>query len=498
MKRFQADIVVLSAGTAGLPAAVTAAEGGANVIVLEKTGRTGGTANRGNDIFGVESRFQQDYPPLMTREEAFLTHMEWTHWRVDASLVTAFINKSGSTIDWLEDMGVEFNPPRAGFDGKRAGGTLCIKGVPPGPRQIGQAAAMAKVLTRRGKELGVRFFLKTPARKIIKRKGRITGVLAENEAGEQIRIDAKAVIIATGGFAGNKEWVKKYAGYDDGINYVALQKVGVKGDGIRMAWEVGAAPSPMMIGLTHNLPPPCNGGGGTSMEFSAFVEPENIMVNLCGERFLNDDLWGSHGMAGAHGTVASNIALQKDKVAFMIFDGSLKKFHATKPSPFPPGENRQYQTFKHEDLDDNIRELLARGYNHIFVADSMEDLCAQTGIDHAGLKKTLDEYNGFCERGKDERFYKNPKYLKPITGPRFYAGKFIAGAYGTSGGIRTNSSMEVLNEDHDIIPGLYAAGNDANNMYDHSYTPLSGNYIGFAVTSGRMAAESALKYINNI
>ncbi len=495
MKRLATDIVVLSAGTAGLPAAVTAAEGGAKVIVLEKTGRTGGTANRGNDIFGVESRFQQAYPPVMTRKEAFETHMEWTHWRVDAQLVAAFINKSGSTIDWLEGLGVKFSPPREGPGGMRAGGTLRVIGEPPGPRQIGQAAAMAKILTRRAKDLGVQFLLKTPAQRILKRGGRIVGVVAKNEAGEEIRVDAKAVIIATGGFAGNKEWVKKYTGYDEGQNLVALQKVGITGDGIRMAWEVGAAASPMMIGLTHNLPPPCHGGGGTSMEFSAFAQAENIMVNYLGERFLNDDLRGSQGAAGAHGTVASAIALQKGKAAFMIFDGALKKYYETKPSPFPLGDMKQYQTFKHDDLDDNIREVLARGYKYIFVADSLEDLCAQTGINYEGLKKTLAEYNRACELGKDERFFKNPEYLKPITGPRYYAGKFIAGAYGTSGGIRTNYKMEVLTEDSEVISGLYAAGNDANNMYDHSYSPLSGNHIGFAVNSGRMAAEHALEYI---
>jgi fumarate reductase flavoprotein subunit len=98
----------------------------------------------------------------------------------------------------------------------------------------------------------------------------------------------------------------------------------------------------------------------------------------------------------------------------------------------------------------------------------------------------------------DERFHKNPEYLKPITGPKFYAGKFIAGAYGTSGGIRTNYKMEVLTEDSEVIPGLYAAGNDANNIYDHSYTPLAGNHIGFAVNSGRIAADSALEYIKTV
>lgn len=80
MKRIATDIVVLSAGTAGLQAAVTAAEEGARVIVLERAGRTGGTANLGNDIFGLGSRFQQAYPPVMTPEEAFKIQMDWTHW----------------------------------------------------------------------------------------------------------------------------------------------------------------------------------------------------------------------------------------------------------------------------------------------------------------------------------------------------------------------------------------------------------------------------------
>jgi len=103
-----------------------------------------------------------------------------------------------------------------------------------------------------------------------------------------------------------------------------------------------------------------------------------------------------------------------------------------------------------------------------------------------------------CAAGKDEVFYKSPEYLKPIKGPKFYAGKIMTGDYGTAGGIKTNYKMEVLTPEFEVIPGLYAAGNDANNLYDHSYTALAGNYIGFAVNSGRMAAESALEYINNM
>ena len=154
--------------------------------------------------------------------------------------------------------------------------------------------------------------------------------------------------------------------------------------------------------------------------------------------------------------------------------------------------------FKHEDLEENIREAISTGYKYLFVADSLEDLCNQTGIKLEGLKKTLANYNRFCKNGRDEQFNKAPQYLKAIKGPKFYAGKFIAGGYGTSGGIKTNQKMEVLDEEMEVIPGLYAAGNDANNMYDHSYTPLSGNHIGFAVNSGRIAAENAVEYARTL
>jgi fumarate reductase flavoprotein subunit len=518
MKKLTADIVVISAGTAGLPTAMTAAEGGAKVIVLEKTGRTGGSANRGNMLFAVESKIQTAQPDYMTKEQAFRIHMEWTHWRVDPRLVSAFINHSGSTIDWLQDEGVEFQtirmgpPPGSGaavagfgaggpLPGESASGnlsscTIGIKGPPPGgPRDIGAASAMAKILTRRAKEKGVQFLMKTPAKKILKKGKVVTGVIAQDENGEEIRIKAKAVIIATGGFAGNKEWMKQNLGFEDGKNYFALQKIGLTGDGIRMAWEAGAAHTPIMVGATHNLPPPC----GTSMAFSATMRPENLMVNIMGERFSSDDMRNTYGVAAIHGTAANVIAQQPGKTAFMIYDENLKKEYEEQAKKIPRRFPRQTTTaFQHDNLDDNIREAQAKGYKSLFMSDSLEELCKQTGINYGGLKKTLDEYNAMCNAGKDEVFFKSPEYLKPIKGPKFYAGQIMTGDYGTAGGIKTNYKMEVLTPEFEIIPGLYAAGNDANNLYDHSYTSLAGNYISFAVNSGRMAAESALAYIKAI
>jgi fumarate reductase flavoprotein subunit len=497
VKQLKSDIVVISAGTAGLPAAVTATEGDASVIVLEKSGRIGGATYRGNSLFACESRLHRANPPVKTREECFHSHMMWTHWRTDPRLVSTWINKSGSTIDWLEDMGVKFGIMGKGPFGEDST-CLMVKGAPSDARQIGQAYAMSEVLAQRAKDLGVQFLMKTTANNLIKKGKKITGVIANDQSGKEIKVSAGAVIIATGGFPNNKDWVKKYTGYEDGKDYVSLHKAGLTGDGIRMAWEAGAAATPMMIGLTHNLPPPLNGAGGATMEFAAFTKPTNIMVDTRGERFCNEDFITSHGGAAAHGTVASVIALQKGKAGFMIFDGNLKNYYAGVPNPMA-GMFAMYIRYKHENLDDNIRDVLATGYKYLFMADSLEELCAQTGIDPNGLKNTITEYNRACEKGRDDAFHKDPKYLMPIKGqPKWYAGKMIAGAYGTSGGIKINHKMEVLAPNFDAIPGLYAAGNDANNMYDHSYTPLNGSYISFAVNSGRIAAESALEYIKSL
>jgi len=518
MKQLKTDVVVISAGTAGLPAAITAAEGGAKVIILEKPGHTGGTANRGNMLFAVESKMQKAQPDYMTKEEAFKTHMEWTHWRVDPRLVSAFINKSGSTIDWLQEEGVEFQamrmgpPPGSGtavsgfgpsqtapvvsYSDKLASCTIGVKGVHTGgPRDIGSASAMAKALTSRAKELGIQFLMKTAANKIVKKGKVVTGVIAKNENGEEIRISAKAVIIATGGIGGSKELVKEYLGFEEGKNHFALQKIGLTGDGIRMAWEAGAAHTPIMVGATHNLPPPC----GTSFAFSFTMRPANLMVNILGERFSSDDMMNAYGVSAIHGTAANVLAQQPGKVAFMIYDENLKKYYEEQAKKMSMRFPRPASTsFQHEDLDDNIKEAQAMGYKALFMASSLKDLSKQTGINYEGLKKTLDEYNAMCAVGKDEVFYKSPEYLKPIKGPKFYAGKIMTGDYGTAGGIKTNYKMEVLTTEFEVIPGLYAAGNDANNLYDHSYTALAGNYIGFAVNSGRMAAESALDYINTM
>jgi fumarate reductase flavoprotein subunit len=157
---------------------------------------------------------------------------------------------------------------------------------------------------------------------------------------------------------------------------------------------------------------------------------------------------------------------------------------------FPPGT-------KLTELRREIESAISNGSQEVFVADSLEDLAQQIGIDVPVLAATVDEYNRFCAQGRDELFAKEGRYLRPLLGPRFYAVRGRAVFLGTMGGLRVDEKLEVLDKKDDPIPGLYAGGFDAGGMYGDSY-PIkssSGLASAFALNSGRIAGRNALEYL---
>jgi fumarate reductase flavoprotein subunit len=469
MKKNEADVVVISAGTAGLAASVAAAEGGANVIALEKAGHTGGMGARASQIFAVESRIQYIKQYKLSREEAFKIFMDFMQWGVNARLVKAYIDKSASTLDWLEKMGVEFS------DVGCHGPGMCytahnVKGHPrPG---YGLAAAAMEILTDKARELGVQIYLKTPVRKLLKTNGRITGVIAEDKEGNTIQLKAKAVIIATGGLTQEARGVSVPAG-----------------DGIRMAREVEATINEG--NRTTGGTPPGVMGGRTIM--LAFSQP-NLTVNLLGERFIDEEVMAINPFA------PNAIARQKDQCAFCIFDEDTKRYYTETGFDFlfPPGISESGEPITDaKDLDAELESVMKKGSDIIFVADSIEELAEKAGINRDGLIKTIAEYNQACESGRDKVLNTKPRYLRPAKRPKFYAYKKITHETGSIAGIKVNHRTEVLTNDFEIIPGLYAAGLDSIcNIYRDVYPNiLPGNYMGWALNSGRIAAENALEYI---
>ncbi|OGO41550.1 MAG: hypothetical protein A2137_08245 [Chloroflexi bacterium RBG_16_58_8] len=147
------------------------------------------------------------------------------------------------------------------------------------------------------------------------------------------------------------------------------------------------------------------------------------------------------------------------------------------------------------DFDKELEAALEKKNPDIFVAESIGDLARKMGIAPAVLKATLDEYNRCCETGHDPVFAKEPKYLRALKGPRFYAVKAYTTFLGSLGGIKINHRMEAVDASEETIPGLYAVGTDAGGLYGDSYCflPASGATLGFAVNSGRIAGRNAAK-----
>jgi len=258
---------------------------------------------------------------------------------------------------------------------------------------------------------------------------------------------------------------------------------GLEGDGIRMAWEVGAAQTEMNIELVYGMP------GELEPQVASVFRQPHLMVNLVGERFMNEEVLKNPAFGG------NAVSRQKNRCAYLIFDENIKKHMEEKGLDFV---NHVFPFTKIENLDVQIQNAVGQGIKDIFVANSLEELANKTGVDLNGLQKTVNEYNKSCEKGHDELFNKSQKYLRPVKEPKFYAGRHFPSGYGTLGGIRINHKTEVLTKDWMVISGLYAVGIDACSIYGDSYVfVLPGNSLGFAVNSGRIAGENASEYIKS-
>ena len=486
MEQLQSDVIVVAAGLSGLAASIAAAENGASVITFEKSSTTGGAANMGMGPLGVGSRIQKEHMIALTPGEAFRKHMYFTHYRVDARMVRDYYFKSGDTIDWLMDMGVEFvgvqrafsapEATRAYSDGEFTWHVVKPEdGGMPGPRC---ATAMTKKMTERAKDLGVDFRFETPVKKIIMEDGAAVGVIAVDKNGEEIEARAKSVIICTGGFGDNPEMIKEQTEFEYGNTIYNCAIPGMKGEGIKMAWEAGAGKEPCIMELMYQLPDNMN----HFILDGAFRQP-CLWVNRNGERFMPEDQIANTTFTG------NAIAAQPGKVAYSIFDSKLLKKYKKK-GPDIVSHVHPHDLFDH--FDEQWERDLADGYEPIVQADTIEELAEKAGIDVEGLVNQIEEYNEMCENGYDEIFEKDRAYMQPIEKAPFFLCRENVGAYGSLGGVKINHKTQVLTQDAKVIPGLYCAGTDACNIFGDSYPfILSGNTMGFCLNSGRIAGENA-------
>jgi fumarate reductase flavoprotein subunit len=351
----------------------------------------------------------------------------------------------------------------------------------------GRGGAMVKALVVRAKEKGVEIRLDSPVRRVIKDGNKVTGVVVEQH-GLPLEVAAKAVIIATGGYGGNKEWIKKYAGFEIGVDMFPRVDVGLMGDGLQMAWDVGAAREGMgLVEIEYWLP----GTGLLGTQLLILARQPCLWVNLQGERFGNEETMVANAPYGGNA-----LARQKMRHGYLIFDARTKQYMET--TGFDRGASNVGGVAgdKLANLDKQIKDAVEKGNRNVFIAQSLEELASKTGIKLGALRETISQYNGFAAEKRDNQFAKSPEYLRTIKEPPFYALAIYPTMLGTLGGIRINEKMEVLTEDYEVIPGLYAVGNNASGMYGDTYSfAIPGTSLGFAVNSGRIAGENAAVYV---
>lgn len=481
MKKLETDVVVIGTGPSGLAASVQAAMDGARVIALEKANLSGGAANMGMGPLGLGTKYQQRQMVEVTVEEAFKMFMEYTHWRVDANMVKKYFENSADTIQWLEDMGVEFAGAYPYFP--KAKPTWHIVAVNGGIGRNG-GAIMNKAMQEKGTELGVEYLYETPAKKILKDgDGKICGVLATDKDGEEIEISCRAVIVSTGGAGDNPQMIHDRTGYTFRENMFNFAIPGLKGDGINMAIEAGAATTDMNVEMMYILP---NSDMGPDCIPATFMQP-NLLVNQQGRRFINEEEMQNTTFTG------NAISIQPGCVGYSIIDSSIVKGYKKRGLDVA---NFVHHPDNIDDFEQAVDDIIADPNNDDVVkADTIEELAGLLGIDPEVLEDTIDDYNDMCD-SRDEQFFKPHRYMKPIRKAPFYAAKFRPGAYGTLGGIKINDNAEVLDDNWNVIPGLYACGTDACTIYGDSYMfLLPGNTMGFCLNTGRFAGEGAAAFV---
>ena len=487
MPDLEANMVVVGGGGAGMAGALAASETGMkNIIVLEKRSQVGGTSAMASGIFGAESPTQKRQAILAPKEELFRRMMYWSSLRANPRIVRAFIDKSDDTIAWLENMVVYFQClPHSPTDNPRTWH------VPKG-----QGAEILQAITRGCSGLGVEMITDTIARKLLKDdQGNINGVTAEQN-GRTINVKAPCVLISSGGFAGDKELMRRYC--PDYREEMGMLGAANTGEGIFMALEAGAAKDG--FGYLMAAGPIAGGGllrlGPDKIPVRiGFIssEPFSVWINQKGRRFIDETESFNHYRS------INALTRQPGTVSYALLDADMIQWiserglsHVAEGYGFGPDQRRP--------LPPGLVEgLQAEGEKgNLQVSSDWSDIARGIGVEPAVLKNTIEEYNSDCDGGYDQVFAKNRRYLWPLRQPPFYALTCRAGILNTMGGIKVNEHMEVLDNQENPIPGLFAAGVDTGGWTGDTYcADLPGTAFGYAVNSGRIAGENVARYLRS-
>ena len=441
------DIVVVGAGGAGLAAAVQAASMGANVIVLEKQGIIGGNTNYSTGgMNAAETSVQRNLGIKDLKKFHFDDTMQGGHFLNDSSLVATLVDKAAAAIDWLISLGADMYNV-----GKLAGSSRQRAHRPDGGAPIGPH--LMAVLSNAVQAENISIRTRNTVTELTEEAGKVTGVRVNTSKGSY-RIQAKAVIIATGGFGANLKMVAQYRPeYKD---FCTSNHHGATGDAF--AWV-----APFNVPLVHmdqiQIHP--TGEKGSHLLITEAVRGNGaIMVNRQGVRFANE-MWTRDKLSDA-------ILEQSGESAFLVFDQSVRESLAA------------------------IENYAQQGL--MTQAGSVSELAKALKLPEDAFVSTMDTYKKYQLDGEDLDFGRAAEeMLSPLDKAPYYAIEVEPVLHHTMGGIKINSNAEVVNSSGIAIEGLYAAGEVTGGV--HGGNRLGGNAIADIIVFGQIAGESAVHFI---
>lgn len=474
----QYDVVIVGAGASGFSAALEAADQGLKVLVLEKGRKTGGSGNYMDGAFAVNSTIQKEAGERLSKKAVLEEALSYTHYQADARIWKRYIDQSAANIDWLLSMGVKF------------------EGVLP----IGHGAHTMHLYTGQGYQVihgtlepralaaGAEVVTSVSAKQIqINGKGVVTGVKVEDfETKEVVTIQANAVILATGGYLNNDSLIHLNTNYSN--NLIPVNSGKNTGDGLQLAWEVGASHYRMGTAMLF-------GGQIKDDTKPAYLNWQNqlngaatqqglLLVNQTGQRFMNEaaplDNFAESGNALFTQSKVYSI-LDQATVDRLQNDSILRKMGTW-----------DYKENKLPQLQELIDSAIDEQRQFAHRAETIKALADLVGLPE--LETAVTRYNRAAALGKDDDFYKDAKYLLPVTQAPYYAFELGVAAYCTLGGLQVDLNNAVLNADGLPIKGVYAAGNDAAGCLtgDTYSVNFPGTASGYTFYSGRNAAQSVV------
>lgn len=455
---FDADVVVVGAGGAGLTAAIEAKSAGAeHVILLDKMDITGGNTRMSGGEYGAPGNWVQLAEGIEgdTAEAYFEDIYKGGYEQGDKELIHILADNALEDAEWLRDfVGVEYKDTQSWYGGHRVARTLWPKGDGP---------VYVDTLQKKAEDLGVEIHMLTRAEELIQDEaGRVVGVKAVHKNGATMTYNAKnGVILTTGGFGANVE-------LRDEVNDIwptldasvpTTNSPAITGDGIIMAQNAGAN----LVGMgAIQLYPVNNPATGNYYYIDyARLNSTALLVNKEGERFVNEK--------GTRDVISEATLNQTDSMVYELIDAGVV------------AEQKLHETYQAEIDHCQEQGVLAIG--------TIDEVCEHFGVPADTVKASIERYNSLVDAGEDTDFARTDNFNKIGEGPYFMFSSVVS-VHHTMGGINIDTNARVLNTEGTVIPGLYAAGEVTGGI--HGGNRLGSCAVADTVVFGRVAAQSCV------